>query len=582
MKINYVPGLSLRFFPGLSRNPDDAADDYIATGSKIVILTGDAPTESALWDLTDLEAFLALNEDKIVYRETTDLKYSYDGFQLKRIIQRLPIDSTKMIPLCDSQVQTIQGENPGEIVTANNLYALIYSPDKDNTLNTQGNDLIMLIPDVGTNPDSYLSISKTNFTQGETMYFRNLTISLFQGYQITDAPITEMQDDPENPGSEIPVVVGSKKNIFYNKIWANRIAEAFRDCFISEQLNVAKTIKLYNSVTKLKANTISTKENISNFYPVFSFPSKLYISSSSGSAFSIVIPTIAANLFIRKVDPQTGQWLNTDASNIINYSHFQYGYLVNQSVLDLLDEINQRSLNGTLPSYDDLFSGLYTATAYATPNESKYFRVGSVAERNNIVGTKGAIVSLLSTWLLNLSYKNSEINASFSKLLIEVMGFEESLVQRAIKSIIPFDMDITAFVSTFDKESNVLTVQNMKPMKLDTRYKKSISNPTNEGLFLLLNRNRISVYNKCELYSQATPVNQPFVSTIDTVSFPLTQTVLDGEPTDINSNRVRIKDYTAISIGLTGNGETDLEYDILDNIDYIDSFTVMVKVPNKF
>lgn len=582
MKINYVPGLSLRFFPGLSRNPDDAAGDYIATGSKIVILTGDAPTESALWDLTDLEAFLALNEDKIVYRETTNLKYSYDGYQLKRIIQRLPIDSTEMIPLCDSQVQTIQGENPGEIVTANNLYALIYSPDKDNTLNTQGNDLIMLIPDVGTNPDSYLSISKTDFTQGETMYFRNLTISLFQGYQITDAPITEMQEDPEKPGSEIPVVVGSKKNVFYNKIWANRIAEAFRDCFISEQLNGTKTIKLYDPVTKLMENLNYSVTNVQDFYKLFSFPSKLYLRGG----YDDVIPNTSAASFIRKVDPQTKQWLNADASNIISATHFQYGYLVNQSVLDLLDEINQRSLNGTLPSYGDLFSGVYTTTAYATPNESKYFRVGSEVERNIILETKGAIVSLLSTWLLNLSYKNVEINASFSKLLIEVMGFEESLVQRAIKSIIPFDMDITAFISTFDKESNVLTVQNMKPMKLDTRYKKSIFNPTNEGLFLLLNRNRISGYNKCELYSPALYVTGTKVgikvSTLDTVSFPLTQTVLDGEPTDINSNRVRIKDYTAISIGLTSNGETDLEYDILDNIDYIDSFTVMVKVPNKF
>lgn len=578
MKINYVPGLSLRFFPGLSRNPDDAADDYIATGSKIVILTGDAPTESALWDLTDLEAFLALNEDKIVYRETTNLKYSYDGYQLKRIIQRLPIDSTELIPLCDSQVQTIQGKNPGEIVTANNLYALIYSPDKDNTLNTQGNDLIMLIPDVGTNPDSYLSISKTDFTQGETMYFRNLTISLFQGYQITDAPITEMQDDPENPGSEIPVVVGSKKNVFYNKIWANRIAEAFRDCFISEQLNAAKTFKRYDSVTKLTTNATISGVNISNFYPMFSFPSKLYI-NPVGPRY--VDPNTKSNLFIRKVDPQTGQWLNADASSVINSSHFQYGYLVNQAVLDLLDEINQRSLNGTLPSHDDLFSGVLDATAYATPNESKYFKVGSTTEKENIMRTKGPIVSLLSTWLLNLSYKNVEINASFSKLLIEVMGFEESLVQRAIKSIIPFDMDITAFVSTFDKDSNVLTVQNMKPMKLDTRYKKSIFNPTNEGLFLLLNRNRISGYNQNELYAFGT-TNNMIVSTIDTISFPLTQTVLDGEPTDINSNRVRIKDYTAISIGLTSNGETDLEYDILDNIDYIDSFTVMVKVPNKF
>ena len=47
-------------------------------------------------------------------------------------------------------------------------------------------------------------------------------------------------------------------------------------------------------------------------------------------------------------------------------------------------------------------------------------------------------------------------------------------------------------------------------------------------------------------------------------------------------SKKKLNDYTAVSLGLTGNGTTDLEYDILDIIDYIDSFAVMLKIPRKY
>ena len=56
MIINYVPGLALRFFPGLSREPNDAVAEYIVNNAKIAIFTGTAPTEQALWNLTKPEA----------------------------------------------------------------------------------------------------------------------------------------------------------------------------------------------------------------------------------------------------------------------------------------------------------------------------------------------------------------------------------------------------------------------------------------------------------------------------------------------------------------------------------------------
>ena len=66
MKINYVPGLALRFFPGLSREPYDAVDTYVASNCKIAIFTGTAPTEQSLWNLTNFDDYVTANTDKLV------------------------------------------------------------------------------------------------------------------------------------------------------------------------------------------------------------------------------------------------------------------------------------------------------------------------------------------------------------------------------------------------------------------------------------------------------------------------------------------------------------------------------------
>ena len=86
MKINYVPGLALRFYPGLSRELYDAVDTYVAMGCKIAIFTGTAPTEPEMWNLTNFDNYVTANADTLVYQETTQLQFSYDGFKHKRVI----------------------------------------------------------------------------------------------------------------------------------------------------------------------------------------------------------------------------------------------------------------------------------------------------------------------------------------------------------------------------------------------------------------------------------------------------------------------------------------------------------------
>jgi hypothetical protein len=57
--------------------------------------------------------------------------------------------------------------------------------------------------------------------------------------------------------------------------------------------------------------------------------------------------------------------------------------------------------------------------------------------------------------------------------------------------------------------------------------------------------------------------------------------VLDGELINYNSNKLRIYDYTAISVGLPGSG-ADMEVDVTHTIDYIDSIQAQIKLPNQF
>ena len=554
MKINYVPGLALRFYPGLSRELYDAVDTYVAMGCKIAIFTGTAPTEPEMWNLTNFNDYVTANTDKLVYQETTQLQFSYDPYKHKRVIQRYPVDSTAITPLIAPIAQDQAEIDLGAIKTDNSLYALIYCPDKDTTLNTVGNDLVLLVPNVGTGSTDFCSLSKINFVANESMYFRNLTISLFQGYQITDTLITEVQEDPENPGQNINVPVDSKKSVYINKTWGQRISEAYRDCFVS------------------KGPTFKVRDYSNG---AFYTPTALF-----GAYFNDAIlsnTNWGYNILPKKYDTNTNTWLSTNLFAELDNTIY-YGYLVNESMVNLLDEINSKSVLGQLTPQNDLIN----------------LNGGVSTKRFDYVNTTGAPISLAND--ANFPYKNlsdygpgtlakmtlashssQAFKDSMKQILIEE-GFDEGLITSAIRSIVPINFDNASYSSAYDKDQNILTIQNAAPAKLKTRYKKVINNPTNEQMYIVLPR----FLNRCAIEIPKVYSNQVSYTSISSVTYPATQKVIDGEVVDGSTQRIRQQDYTAISIGLTGNGNTDLEYDLLDVIDYVDSFTAMIKVPNKF
>ena len=586
MKINYVPGLALRFYPGLSRELYDAVDTYVAMGCKIAIFTGTAPTEPEMWNLTNFDNYVTANADTLVYQETTQLQFSYDGFKHKRVIQRYPVDSTVITPLV-SQIAQDQAEiDLGAIKTDNSLYALIYCPDKDTTLNTVGNDLVLLVPNVGTGSTDFCSLSKVNFTAGDSIYFRNLTISLFQGYQITDTLITEVQEDPENPGQNINVPVDSKKSVYLNKTWGQRISEAYRDCFIS------KGSMLLKSHTDASG---ATKANYTSRYEYYTNALNDFIMTPDDLA-----PVSYSMVFaLRKFNKTTGLWENSLLFNELSTKVYK-GFLGNQSLINLIDEINTKALLGQLGSVSSLVTSGGTLT-YNTTNRFCFLQGGSpaayptyrfsdtlIAPLKLLSGTtpgpvtKDIIPGLLVKYIINQSHVSENLKNSITQLLIE-LGFDEGMVTSALKSIVPIDFDLTKYSSTYDKDQNILTIQNGTPSKLKNRYKKTIHNPTNEQMYILLPRylNRAAIENPYVLNYYPTGFHQAEWS-MSSVSYPATSKVIDGEVVDNSTQRIRQQDYTAISIGVTGNGNTDLEYDLLDVIDYVDSFTAMIKIPNKF
>lgn len=586
MKINYVPGLALRFYPGLSRELYDAVDTYVAMGCKIAIFTGTAPTEPEMWNLTNFTNYVTANADTLVYQETTQLQFSYDGFKHKRVIQRYPVDSTVITPLVSSIAQDQAEIDLGAIKTDNSLYALIYCPDKDTTLNTVGNDLVLLVPNVGTGSTDFCSLSKVNFTAGDSIYFRNLTISLFQGYQITDTLITEVQENPENPGQNINVPVDSKKSVYLNKTWGQRISEAYRDCFISKSSMLLKSY--YNS-------TGATKVNYTISYEYYTNALNDWIMTPDD-----LVPTSYSYIFaLRKFNKTTGLWENSHLFNELSTKVYK-GFLGNQSLINLIDEINTKALLGQLGSISSLVTSGGTLT-YNTINRfcflqgngpaaypSYTFNAAEPAPLKLLSGTtpgpvtKDIIPGLLVKYIINQSHASGNLKNSITQLLIE-LGFDEGMVTSALKSIVPIDFDLTKYSSTYDKDQNVLTIQNGTPSKLKTRYKKTIHNPTNEQMYMLLPRylNRAAIENPYVLNYNSTGCHQAEWS-MSSVSYPATSKVIDGEVVDNSTQRIRQQDYTAISIGVTGNGNTDLEYDLLDVIDYVDSFTAMIKIPNKF
>ena len=586
MKINYVPGLALRFYPGLSRELYDAVDTYVATGCKIAIFTGTAPTEPEMWSLTNFADYVTANADTLVYQETTQLQFSYDGFKHKRVIQRYPVDSIVITPLVSPIAQDQAEIDLGAIKTDNSLYALIYCPDKDTTLNTVGNDLVLLVPNVGTGSTDFCSLSKVNFTAGDSIYFRNLTISLFQGYQITDTLITEVQEDPENPGQNINVPVDSKKSVYLNKTWGQRISEAYRDCFISKG---SMLLKSYVNDVGARRDTTSSYAYYTNALNDFIMTPDDLNPVANGYVFAL-----------RKFNKTTGLWENSHLFNELGTKVYK-GFLGNQSLINLIDEINTKALLGQLGSISSLVTAAEVTAAYNTTNRFCFLQGGSPVNYPSYTfnpaepaplkllsgtapgpQTKDIIPGLLVKYIINQSHASENLKNSITQLLIE-LGFDEGMVTSALKSIVPIDFDLTKYSSTYDKDQNILTIQNGTPSKLKTRYKKTIHNPTNEQMYILLPRylNRAAIENPYVLNYTTNGYHRSEWS-ISSVSYPATSKVIDGEVVDNSTQRIRQQDYTAISIGVTGNGETDLEYDVLDVIDYIDSFTAMIKIPNKF
>lgn len=569
MKINYVPGLALRFYPGLSRELYDAVDTYVATGCKIAIFTGTAPDETAIWNLTNFNDYVTANIANLVYQETTQLQFSYDGFKHKRVIQRYPVDSTPITPLVAPVAQNLL-DHPAAIETTNSLYALVYCPDKDTTLNTAGNDLVLFIPGVGSTSTDFCSLSKTNFTAGESMYFRNLTISLFQGYQITDTLVTEQQEDPENPGQYLPVAVDSKKSVYLNKVWGNRISEAYRDCFVSRTATAMKF-----GLSPGNRTTIGGGVCPPSYFQDIQVAD--YVDPNRGV---LIIP--------RKYNATTGQWVNESLYGEFSKTIYN-GYLVNQSMINLIDEINAKGALGQFSASDNLIETNGVAVSSYLPTDSCRFYISSTfGDAVNIAQftlsalnyqNVDSITGLLAKFAL-FAHMSPNIKASVRQILIE-QGLDEGTIDSALNSVVPIDFDITKYSSSYDKDQNILTIQNGSPAKLKSRYKKTINNPTNEQLYILVPR----FLNRCAIEHPNNLINNgssDMATSISSVSYPATSKVIDGEVVDNSTKRIRQQDYTAVSIGISGNGNTDLEYDLLDVIDYIDSFTAMIKVPNKF
>ena len=578
MLINYVPGLALRFFPGLSREPNDAVAEYIVNNAKIAIFTGTAPTEQSLWNLTNFNDYVTANTDKLVYQETTQLKFTYDGFKHKRVIQRWPVDSTNITILNDKVAQDLLSTPEGEdaISTPNDLYALVYCPDKDVTLNTTGNDLIFLLPGVGSGSTDFCSLSTTDFAKDSEIYFRNMTVALFQGYQITDTLITEEQEDPENPGQMINVPVDTKKSVYINKVWGVKFSEAYRDCFVSRKLIGTKYnyVNSYNPYPPTFTGTTicDVSPNMTHYMQDLNF-----YDNKSG-AYSIPF-------LLREYDLVSQSWKigTTILWANMNQQIFN-GFIVNQAVIDLIDEINNRSILGSLPLQNDLIEWYYAGLIpLQKPNTRFYFSAESYVESRLITAFQDFLPGLLVKYLIHQSWYSETLRVSYKQLMLE-LGFDESMIDRAIKSLVQLNMDITKWNSSYDKDNNVLTLQNNEPIKLKNRYKKAIQNPTNEALYILLPRYMIrsNFENTYPLVSNTIATTYGNYSSISSVTFPRTTKVLEGDNVDNFTQRVRINDYTAISIGQTGNGETDLEFDNIDVIDYIDSLTAMVKIPNKF
>lgn len=667
MKINYVPGLPLRLFPQNSRDPYTAFKTFTQNDCDFVLMTGNCPDTDKLWNLTNLEEFLTNNHSKLVYREKTQIRFTYDGNKQKRILQRMPIDSieifaqhgvipqdyTSNIVVSDGsaeyqeafeqyqlalaeynnlltiyerdfdqyQLDLEEYNNPSDpenptiteepvapvapvaptepvapaptppeqpkggietemnpdsaipeakrIISDNGIYALIKIPHKEASANTAGNDLIMLISNVGSLPDDFISISDTNFIQGKKFNLRNATVSIFQGYQITDQVLHREIEDASNPGESIQIPVNTKKAVHLNRVWGKYLAESYRNCFVSDQsftwrfsdVLYAGSNRTYNdntlAVTIQQTDTCNTLTVDPNNYTGAIDP--IYLMNWNGTAWS-------GNL-----------------AKDIRVLH--YGVFINQAVVDIIDLINSKEINEEIPVWSSIVGKKWFASAATNTT----FR-----DKQRITAVTIIKFMLNQTWLSD-AHKNSVAQ------ILRELNIDENLIGRALKCIIPMTVTNSSWTMNLNSDSNILTMKNETPVRLYSRFRMSRNNPTNEQLYILLPRylNRSLIDQPLGNHYLEPVVPNPPTSPATTgdysstsnefrilgstsgVSFTRTQDVLDGELINYNSSKLRIYDYTAISVGLPGSG-ADMEVDVTHTIDYIDSIQAQIKLPNQF
>lgn len=121
------------------------------------------------------------------------------------------------------------------------------------------------------------------------------------------------------------------------------------------------------------------------------------------------------------------------------------------------------------------------------------------------------------------------------------------------------NLDVTTVITTNDND-NVYTLNYNLPIELNKRYDNSL-NTLNEELYLLCVPMEVWAYND-ESTNEYKYVYKTFYSKVHDKNFIL--------PT-----------YLAFSVGESGSGK-DIEFDHIDNIDYIDTLEIKYTLPKSF
>lgn len=544
MKTNYIPGLSYRFYPGTLRNYEASGlSKSTTTNYKLALFTGDMPTNETILNTTNYETFKANNIANLVLEDVGVFSVTFNNNKLSRIYQRSPIDSVSYNVLCD---KVEQGEMV-EIQSKKSLYALIYLPDKDVSLNTSDNDLLFFTSDVDNSTKSFVSVSHTEFVTDDQIYLRNVNFSLFQGYTNTDENIIQSVEDPENPGTMIDVNVGTLKSIYMNKVWLTKLQEAYRDMIIPK----------YTSGDLLVGTRYSSATE--------------------------------AAVYFRGLKDKFGVDNGSYSSDHPNNFVWKHAYLVNESFITIINQLNTISSYGLMPKIEKLCKlfnpdGNYLGNFVSSAGTEPYY----------LPAYKNYTLAVIYSMLLN-----PLTNYNAASWLINEAGIDAAVVEKALNCTIPLiDMNKDNYSVNFDQDTQLLAIQYTKPIKLGTKYKEAVHNIAGEQLYIFIPRSHkfdnsfgaarwngyVGKYNAAgalveNIYTNyASETSRNFSLCMD-VTDSATVYQLDDASLE---HRFSIIDYTAISIGLSGNGQTDLEFDILDNVDYIDSFTALIQIPNSY